>query len=80
MDRIRVSISDDLPDNGEFPAEVRIMLSDGSTRVERRDVPRGGSTEPLSDEELEDKFRSCAGVALARPVRHRAHSRARVAP
>jgi 2-methylcitrate dehydratase PrpD len=44
LDRIRVSISDDLPDNGEFPAEVRITLSDGSTRVERRDVPRGGST------------------------------------
>jgi 2-methylcitrate dehydratase PrpD len=66
MDRIRVSISDDLPDNGEFPAEVRITLSDGSTRVERRDVPRGGSTEPLSDAELEEKFRSCAGVALDR--------------
>jgi 2-methylcitrate dehydratase PrpD len=40
------------------------MLSDGSIRVERRDVPRGGSTEPLSDEELEEKFRSCAGIAL----------------
>jgi 2-methylcitrate dehydratase PrpD len=64
MDRISVSISDDLPDNGEFPAEMRIMLSDGSTRVERRDMPRGGSTEPLSDEELEEKFRSCARVAL----------------
>jgi 2-methylcitrate dehydratase PrpD len=33
VDRIRVSISDDLPDNGEFPAEVRITLSDGSIRV-----------------------------------------------
>jgi 2-methylcitrate dehydratase PrpD len=46
MDRIRVSISDDLPDIGEFPAEVRITLSDGSAKAERRDVPRGGSTEP----------------------------------
>jgi 2-methylcitrate dehydratase PrpD len=52
MDRISVSISDDLPDNGEFPAELRITLSDGSTRVERRRKPRGGSTDPLSDEEL----------------------------
>lgn len=64
MDRIDVRISHDLPDNGEFPAEVRVTLSDGSTRVERRDVPRGGSAAPLDDAELEDKFRSCAGVAL----------------
>jgi 2-methylcitrate dehydratase PrpD len=47
---------------------VGITLSDGSTRVERRDVPRGGSTEPLSDEELEEKFRSCAAAALDRSV------------
>jgi len=64
MDRISVRISHDLPDNGEFPAAVQVRLSDGSTKVERRDVPRGGSTAPLNDRELEEKFRSCAGVAL----------------
>jgi 2-methylcitrate dehydratase PrpD len=61
-----VSISDDLPDNGEFPAELRITLSDGSTRVERRHKPHGGSTDPLSDQELEEKFRNCASIALDR--------------
>jgi 2-methylcitrate dehydratase PrpD len=64
MHRISVRISRDLPDNGEFPAELQVRLSDGSTRVERRDVPRGGSTVPLSDQELEEKFHSCGGVAL----------------
>jgi hypothetical protein len=29
-------------------------------------VPHGGSTKPLSDEELDEKFRSCAGFALDR--------------
>jgi 2-methylcitrate dehydratase PrpD len=61
MDRIRVSISDDLPDNGEFPAEVRITLSNGSTRVGRRHVPRGGSTERLKMNRLCQAFDGSRG-------------------
>lgn len=68
MNRITIRISHDLPDNGEFPAEICITLRDGSTKVERRDVPQGGSSAPLSDEDLRKKFRNCASVALDRSV------------
>jgi 2-methylcitrate dehydratase PrpD len=64
MDRIVVRISDELPDNGEFPAELRIVTAAGTVESERRDVPRGGSTVPLTTSELEGKFQSCARVVL----------------
>jgi 2-methylcitrate dehydratase PrpD len=64
MDRIVVRISDELPDNGEFPAEVRIATMSGAVECERRDVPRGGSTVPLSKADIEAKFRACARAAL----------------
>jgi len=64
MERITVRISNDLPDNGEFPAELQITMTDGSVKSERRDVPRGGSTVPLSNNELEQKFQNCAKGVL----------------
>jgi 2-methylcitrate dehydratase PrpD len=63
--RIDVQISAELPDNGEFPAEVQVRMRDGQTLVERREVPPGGSTRPLSYEQLVEKFRSCATGILA---------------
>ena len=68
MKKISVSISEDLPDNGEFPAEVRIQTADGATLTERRDVPPGGSTRPLSLADIEKKFRSCSQLALTSPA------------
>lgn len=68
MDLVSVRISRDLPDNSEFPAEVQVKLAGGSWQVERRDVPRGGSAVPLSDQELQDKFMSCAAAVLERSV------------
>lgn len=64
MARIVVRISQELPDNGEFPAELRIVTAGGSVESERRDVPRGGSTVPLSKAEIEAKFQDCARAAL----------------
>ena len=65
MARISVRIGDELPDSDEFPAEVRIIATDGTQTAERREVPSGGSTRPLIDEELRAKFRDCARPVFA---------------
>jgi 2-methylcitrate dehydratase PrpD len=61
---IDVRIAEDLPDNNEFPAEVRLELTDGEVLAERREVPPGGSSRPLTQEEVLAKLRSCAAVVL----------------
>jgi 2-methylcitrate dehydratase PrpD len=63
-ERIDVQISSELPDNGEFPAEVHIRTRDGQTLAERCEVPPGGSSRPVSHEQLVDKLRTCAGGIL----------------
>ena len=64
MRRISIAIADDLPDNDEFPAEVRAVLADGHELVERRERPPGGTARPFSQAELEAKFRDCAQLVL----------------
>ena len=64
MSKMSVGIANDLRDNGEFPAELRITTSLGETFVERRGVPPGGSTRPLCIAEIEGKFRSCSQLVL----------------
>jgi len=61
---IDVRTAQDLPDNNEFPAEVRVELADGEVLAERREVPPGGSSRPLTQDEVLAKLRSCAAVAL----------------
>jgi 2-methylcitrate dehydratase PrpD len=61
---VEVRIADDLPDNNEFPAEVRLELASGEVLAERREVPPGGSSRPLTQDEVLAKLRSCAAVAL----------------
>ena len=61
---IDVRIAEDLPDNNEFPAEVRLELASGEVLAERREVPPGGSTRPLTQDEVLAKLRSCAAVVL----------------
>lgn len=61
---IEVQVSGDLPDNDEFPAEIRVELENGEILVERRDAPAGGAALPLNDSQVIAKFRSCAEVAL----------------
>ncbi len=65
MQRIDIEISETLPQSDEFPAEVRITSTDGSIRVERREVPPGGSLRPLSEADIVAKLRSCAESRLA---------------
>lgn len=64
MKKITVQVSDNLPDNGEFPAEIFLQTVDGRTLQERREVPPGGSTRPLSYAAIVEKFRSCSQLVL----------------
>ncbi len=48
----------------QFPAVLRVLLKNGETREARVSHNRGGPENPLSDEELEVKFRTNAGRAL----------------
>ena len=65
MDLVGIEAANDLPDNGLFPAEVQLVLDDGSTLKERRDVPPGAPLRPLKQEEADQKFRSCAHGVLS---------------
>lgn len=65
MRRIAVKISPDLPDNGEFPAEVHVETVDGKLLRHRSDVPPGGSTRRWGDAEVIAKLRDCAAAVLS---------------
>ena len=65
MRRVSIRTADDLPDNGEFPAEVEVRTRDGRCLSHRSDVPPGGSTRPLGDEQVIAKLRDCAAAALS---------------
>lgn len=45
-------------------AEVSVMTTDGRTLRQRVDEPRGSGSDPLTWQELIEKFRDCAAVAL----------------
>jgi 2-methylcitrate dehydratase PrpD len=49
----------------QFPAVLRVRLKSGEVREARVSRNRGGPENPLSDEELEVKFRTNAGRVLA---------------
>jgi 2-methylcitrate dehydratase PrpD len=65
----RVTISEaDIPPFGGTDYEhayatLEVSLRDGSTLRERCDVPRGDARQPLTDSELEAKFRDCLAFA-----------------
>lgn len=48
----------------QFPAVLRVRLASGESREARISYNRGGPENPLSDEELEVKFRTNAGRTL----------------
>jgi hypothetical protein len=64
MNLVEIEAASDLPDNGLFPAEVRLVLDDGSTIAERREVPPGAPQRPFTPEQADQKFRSCAQGVL----------------
>lgn len=46
------------------PARVEVKLHNGNVLVERVDRPRGGFDRPLSETQLEEKFRRLAGTVM----------------
>jgi 2-methylcitrate dehydratase PrpD len=59
--RIRVVVDRSLPVTG---AVVEVELTDGGRLSKRRDVPKGDADDPLSLDELADKFRKAASGVL----------------
>jgi 2-methylcitrate dehydratase PrpD len=51
----------------KFPARVTIALEDGTSRQETVLLPKGDPGAPLSDAELEDKFRANCAAVLPEP-------------
>src|SRR3546814_17633137 len=49
MRTIALEVADDLPDNGEFPAELRGETRDGKGGVERREGHPGGYNSPVGN-------------------------------
>jgi 2-methylcitrate dehydratase PrpD len=64
MGLIEIIEGRDLPDNGLFPATVEVWLSDGHHARVRCDIPPGAPANPMSEVEIDQKYRSCAGVVL----------------
>jgi 2-methylcitrate dehydratase PrpD len=64
MTLIEIRQTDDLPDNGLFPAEVEVRLADGKSARVRCDIPPGAPDMPMSQAEADQKYRSCAAVVL----------------
>jgi 2-methylcitrate dehydratase PrpD len=64
MDLVEIEAASDLPDNGLFPAEVRLVLDNGTTLVERREIPPGAPQRPFTADSAYRKFRSCASGVL----------------
>ena len=48
----------------DFPADIRIQMKDGTLYSSRQDSLKGSLENPLSKEELEEKFRQCSSVIL----------------
>lgn len=65
MERIIVEVDGNMPNNGEFPAELQVETSDGKVRIQKREVPPGGSSRPLSDDDVTAKFKLCAQENLS---------------
>jgi len=49
----------------QFPCRIAITLTDGSRRAAAREVPHGHHDDPLTDAEVDAKFRALAGRKLA---------------
>jgi len=55
--RVRYEIDADNPYPDEFTGHVKVLLKDGSSVEERQGHMRGGTKEPLSRADIEEKFR-----------------------
>lgn len=72
--RTEVRVADDLTAKypAAWPARLTIELEDGSRRCAGADFPRGNPENPVSNGELEDKFRELVGPRLGADTAERA--------
>jgi 2-methylcitrate dehydratase PrpD len=63
-EKVRYVLDPSLPYPQRFTGHVRVELSDGRVLEETQDAPRGGPEDPLTPEELQEKFRVNAARAL----------------
>lgn len=70
MQRVRLTVDPELERSGYLSRSattVTIRLRDGPALARRVDLARGNPENPLSREELVEKFRDCAGTVLPPP-------------
>jgi len=67
LKKIRVEYQDFTREVGEhvFPADITVALKSGETYQCRVDYPKGWPENPMSLEEIENKYRQCAKFALS---------------
>jgi 2-methylcitrate dehydratase PrpD len=73
MALIEIRQTNDLPDNGLFPAAVEVRLADGHSgpvhcETVRCEIPPGAPAMPMTEAEADQKYRSCAAVVLDAPA------------
>ena len=76
--KVRYQIDPQNPYPKNFTGHIRAVLNDGSVVEERQPHMRGGAHEPLTRQDIEDKFMLCArhgGCDDARAARALAHLR-----
>jgi 2-methylcitrate dehydratase PrpD len=68
MKRVRLYVDDEMERLGydQVRSKIRIKLSDGRTIEGRADVARGHPQNPMSWQEVSEKFFDCAALALPR--------------
>lgn len=59
----KIAVAEDPGLSKDYPGKsgcvIEVALTDGSTVRGSRDCPKGDPADPLSDREIEDKFRQC---------------------
>lgn len=68
MNRIRVSENPEFTDRfpGELVSEIRVVTRSGQRLTERADYPKGHARNPMTDADIERKFRDLSADVLSR--------------
>jgi 2-methylcitrate dehydratase PrpD len=69
IEKIKTSYKDPQGDNkNNQPAEVRLLMQDGSEHSYQTQAARGTPENPLSGMYIEEKFKQCCGRVLSEPI------------
>ncbi len=62
--KVKLTVDEDLASRGPLMTVVRVNLKDGRSFEESVEFPKGSKNNPMSTEEVAQKFRECAGHVL----------------